>query len=458
VSLSVVILAAGQGKRMRSALPKVLHRLGGKPLLERAYRAARDLRPEQVYMVYGHGGEQVRDALGYLSVQWIEQDRQLGTGHAVAQALPFIDSGMDPSDTVLVLYGDVPLITPETLDRLVKASDGGRLALLTVELPDPSGYGRIVRDAAAHVQRIIEDRDASPEERAIGEVNTGMMAVSASHLKRWVSCLENQNTQGEYYLTDVIAMAVADGIAVEPVSPATVFEVMGVNDRVQLALLERRYQRCQAEQLMRQGVTLLDPARFDLRGDLQAGQDVVIDVNVVLEGRVRMGDRVTIGPNNCIRDADIGDDASILPNCVIEGAEIGRGARVGPFSRLRPETRLAEEVHIGNFVEVKKSAVMSGTKINHLSYIGDAEVGHDTNIGAGTITCNYDGANKHKTVIGERVFIGSDTQLIAPVEVGHGATIGAGTTLTEDAPPGQLTLGRARQTTIAGWERPKKKR
>jgi bifunctional UDP-N-acetylglucosamine pyrophosphorylase/glucosamine-1-phosphate N-acetyltransferase len=458
VALSVVILAAGQGKRMRSALPKVLHRLGGKPLLEHAYRAARDLRPEQVYVVYGHGGEQVRDALGYLGVRWIEQDRQLGTGHAVAQALPFIDSGRDPGDTVLVLYGDVPLITSETLDRLAKASDGGRLALLTAELPDPSGYGRIVRDAAAHVQRIVEDRDASPVERAIGEVNTGMMAVSASHLKPWVARLENQNAQGEYYLTDVIAMAVADGIAIEPVSPATVFEVMGVNDRVQLVLLERRYQRCQAEQLMRQGVTLLDPARFDLRGDLQTGQDVVIDVNVVMEGRVRLGDRVTIGPNNCIRDADIGDDASILPNCVIEGAEIGRGARVGPFSRLRPETRLAEEVHIGNFVEVKKSAVMSGTKINHLSYIGDAEVGRDTNIGAGTITCNYDGANKHKTVIGDQVFIGSDTQLIAPVKVGDGATIGAGTSLTQDAPPGRLTLGRARQTTIAGWERPKKKR
>jgi bifunctional UDP-N-acetylglucosamine pyrophosphorylase / glucosamine-1-phosphate N-acetyltransferase len=456
--LSVVILAAGQGKRMRSALPKVLHRLGGKALLEHAYRAARDLRPEQVYVVYGHGGEQVRDALGYLGVQWIEQDRQLGTGHAVGQALPFIASGIDPGDTVLVLYGDVPLITSETLDRLVKGSDGGRLALLTVELPDPSGYGRIVRDAAAHVQRIVEDRDASPVERAIGEVNTGMMAVSVSHLKRWVARLENQNVQGEYYLTDVIAMAVADGVAVEPVSPASVFEVMGVNDRVQLAELERRYQRCQAEQLMRQGVTLLDPARFDLRGDLKAGQDVVIDVNVVLEGRVRLGDRVTIGPNNCIRDADIGDDASILPNCVIEGAEIGRGARVGPFSRLRPETRLAEEVHIGNFVEVKKSAVMSGTKINHLSYIGDAEVGRDTNIGAGTITCNYDGANKHKTVIGDQVFIGSDTQLIAPVKVGDGATIGAGTTLTQDAPPGQLTVGRARQTTIAGWERPKKKK
>ena len=458
MALSVVILAAGQGKRMRSALPKVLHRLGGKPLLEHAYRAARDLRPEQVYVVYGHGGEQVRDALGYLGIQWVEQDRQLGTGHAVVQVLPFIESGIDANDTVLVLYGDVPLITSETLDRLVKGSGGGRLSLLTVELPDPSGYGRIVRDAAGRVQRIIEDRDASPEERAIGEVNTGMMAVSASHLKGWVARLENRNAQGEYYLTDVIAMAVADGVAVEPVSPASVFEVMGVNDRVQLAELERRYQRCKAEQLMRQGVTLLDPARFDLRGDLQAGQDVVIDVNVVLEGRVRMGDRVTIGPNNWIRDTDIGDDASILPNCVIEGAEIGRGARVGPFSRLRPETRLAEEVHIGNFVEVKKAAVMSGTKINHLSYIGDAEVGRDTNIGAGTITCNYDGANKHKTVIGDQVFIGSDTQLIAPVKVGDGATIGAGTTLTQDAPPGQLTLGRARQTTIAGWERPKKKR
>ncbi|MGH8479188.1 MAG: bifunctional UDP-N-acetylglucosamine diphosphorylase/glucosamine-1-phosphate N-acetyltransferase GlmU [Gammaproteobacteria bacterium] len=452
--LNVVILAAGQGKRMRSALPKVLHRLGGKPLLEHACLAARDLQPEQIYVVYGHAGEQVRDALGYLGVRWVEQDRQLGTGHAVAQVLPFIGTGA----TVLVLYGDVPLITPETLDRLVKASHGGRLSLLTVELPDPSGYGRIVRDADAHVQRIVEDRDASPAERAICEVNTGMMAVSAALLKPWVARLENRNVQGEYYLTDVIAMAVAEGAAVEPVGPASVFEVMGVNDRVQLAELERHYQRCQAKQLMRQGVTLLDPGRFDLRGELQTGQDVVIDVNVVLEGRVRLGDRVTIGPNNYLRDADIGDDAAILPNCVIEGAEIGRGARVGPFSRLRPETRLAEAVHVGNFVEVKKSSVQSGTKINHLSYIGDAEIGRDTNIGAGTITCNYDGANKHKTLIGEGVFIGSDTQLIAPVKVGDGATIGAGTTLAQDAPPGQLTLGRARQTTIAGWERPTKKK
>ena len=288
--------------------------------------------PEQVYVVYGHGGEQVRDALPYL-------ERPMGRAGPATRDRPcggpgpplYRVRGIDPNDTVLVLYGDVPLITPETLDRLVKASDGGRLSLLTVELPDPSGYGRIVRDAAGHVQRIIEDRDASPVERAIGEVNTGMMAVSASHLKRWVARLENQNAQGEYYLTDVIAMAVADGVAVEPVSPASVFEVMGVNDRVQLAELERRYQRCQAEQLMRQGVTLLDPARFDLRGDLQAGQDVVIDVNVVLEGRVRLGDRVTIGPNNWIRTPTSATDASILPNCVIEGAEIGRGARVGPF-------------------------------------------------------------------------------------------------------------------------------
>ncbi|MGQ0592451.1 MAG: bifunctional UDP-N-acetylglucosamine diphosphorylase/glucosamine-1-phosphate N-acetyltransferase GlmU [Gammaproteobacteria bacterium] len=452
--LSVVILAAGQGKRMRSTVPKVLHRLGGKALLEHARLAARDLHPEQVYVVYGHGGEQVRDALPHLDVRWVEQDRQLGTGHAVAQVLPFIGMG----DTVLVLYGDVPLITPETLDRLVKGSGGGRLSLLTVELPDPSGYGRIVRDADAHVQRIVEDRDASPAERAIREVNTGMMAVSAALLKPWVARLENRNVQGEFYLTDVIAMAVADGVAVEPVSPSCVFEVMGVNDRVQLSELERHYQRRRADALMRDGVTLLDPTRFDLRGELEAGQDVVIDVNVVLEGRVRLGDRVSIGPNNYLRDADIGDDAVVLPNCVIEGAEIGRGARVGPFSRLRPETRLAEAVHIGNFVEVKKSLVRSGTKINHLSYVGDAEIGRDTNIGAGTITCNYDGANKYKTLIGEGVFIGSDTQLIAPVKVGDGATIGAGTTLTQDAPAGQLTVGRARQRTIAGWERPKKKK
>ncbi len=454
MNVSVAILAAGKGRRMRSALPKVLHYLGGKPLLQHVFEATQTLNPKQVYVVYGHGGEQVRDALPGLEVQWVKQDRQLGTGHAVAQVLPCLG----PGDTVLVLYGDIPLITPETLERLVKASDGGCLSLLTVELPDPSGYGRIVRDAETHVQRIVEDRDASPVERALREVNTGMMAVSASHLKRWVARLENRNLQGEYYLTDVVGMAVAEGVPVQTVSPDTTFEVMGINDRLQLAVLERHYQRRQAEGLMRGGVTLLDPGRFDLRGELMAGHDVVIDVNVVLEGRVRLGDRVTIGPNNWIRDADIGDDAVILANCVIEGAEIGRGARVGPFSRLRPETRLAEEVHIGNFVEVKKSSVQSGTKINHLSYIGDTEIGRDTNIGAGTITCNYDGANKHRTVIGDGVFIGSDTQLIAPVEVGDGATIGAGTTLTRDAPPGQLTVGRARQTTIAGWERPTKKK
>ncbi len=454
MGLSVVILAAGQGKRMRSALPKVLHCLGGKPLLEHACLAARELRPDEIHVVYGHGGGVVRDALARLEAQWVEQDRQLGTGHAVAQVLPSIGS----DETVLVLYGDVPLITPETLARLIKASEGGQLALLTIELPDPTGYGRIVRDPTGRVRRIVEERDASPEERAIREINTGMMAVSAALLKPWVARLENQNAQGEYYLTDVIAMAVEEGIAVETVRPASTYEVMGVNDRAQLAELERLYQRERAARLMRQGVTLLDPARFDLRGELQAGQDVVIDVNVVLEGRVRLGDRVTIGPGNYIKDADIGDDAQILPNCVIEGAEIGRGARIGPFSRLRPETRLAEAVHVGNFVEVKKSSVQSGTKINHLSYIGDSEIGRDTNIGAGTITCNYDGANKHRTLIGDRVFIGSDTQLIAPVKVGDGATIGAGTTLTQDAPPGELTVGRARQTTIAGWERPKKKK
>ncbi len=452
MGLSVVILAAGQGKRMRSSLPKVLHRLGGKPLLEHVCRAARALHPEQIYVVYGHGGGVVRDALAHLDVRWVEQDRQLGTGHAVAQVLPF----MQPAETVLVLYGDVPLITAETLALLLEASSGA-LALLTVELPDPAGYGRIVRDAAGQVRGIVEDRDASPAERAIREINTGMLAASAALLKPWVARLENQNAQGEYYLTDVIAMAVAQGIAVAPVTPASTFEVMGVNDRVQLAELERHHQRCQAERLMREGVTLLDPSRFDLRGDLETGQDVIIDANVVVEGRVRLGDRVAIGPGSYIKDADIGDDAQILPNCVIEGAEIGRGARVGPFSRLRPDTRLAEAVHIGNFVEVKSSAIRSGTKINHLSYIGDTEVGSDTNIGAGTITCNYDGARKHKTIIGDRVFIGSDTQLIAPVQVGDGATIGAGTTLTEDAPPGELTVGRARQRTITGWERPNKK-
>ncbi len=329
---------------------------------------------------------------------------------------------------------------------------------MTVELEDPKGYGRIVRDDSGAIVRIVEEKDATPEERTIREVNTGIMALPADRLKGWIGRLDNRNAQGEYYLTDIVAMAVADRIIVQGVRAKSPFEVMGVNTRAQLAELERHFQRTQAERLMEQGVALLDPSRFDLRGEIEVGRDVIIDVNVVLEGRIRVGNRVTIGPNVCIRDADIADDVIILPNCVIEDAVIGKGARIGPFARLRPETTLAEDVHIGNFVEVKKSKVEAGSKINHLSYVGDTDVGRGVNIGAGTITCNYDGANKHRTVIGDDVFIGSDTQLIAPVRVGDGATIGAGTTLTQDAPAGELTLSRAPQVTIPNWQRPKKEK
>ncbi len=451
MQLSVIILAAGQGTRMRSELPKVLHTLAGRPLLEHVYQAASALAAARVYIVYGHGGERVKEALCDLNAEWIEQARQLGTGHAVAQALPAID----PQHRVLIVYGDVPLITGATLERLVAAADNG-LALLTVERPDPSGYGRIVRSPSGAVQRIVEEQDASAEQLAIREINTGTLAVSARRLKDWVARLDNRNAQGEYYLTDVIAMAVAEPVPIATVSPDSVFEVTGVNDRVHLAELERYYQRCQAEHLMRAGVTLLDPQRFDLRGDLEIGQDVVIDANVILEGRIRIGHGVQIGPNTTIKDCEIADRVVILANSVLDGARIGSGARIGPFSRIRPETQLAEAVHIGNFVEVKQSAVASGSKINHLSYVGDAEIGRNVNIGAGTITCNYDGANKHKTIIGNDVFIGSDTQLVAPVRIADGATIGAGTTVTDDAPAGTLTVGRARQTSVPGWQRPRK--
>ncbi|MBA3494956.1 MAG: bifunctional UDP-N-acetylglucosamine diphosphorylase/glucosamine-1-phosphate N-acetyltransferase GlmU [Gammaproteobacteria bacterium] len=454
MNFSIVVLAAGQGKRMYSDVPKVLHALAGRPLLEHVCRAAARLSAERIYVVYGHGGERVREALRHLDVTWIEQTSQLGTGHAVAQALPSIDS----RNGVLILYGDVPLITSDTLERLKDALAEGGIGLLTVDLDDPGGYGRIVRDRSGAVVRIVEHKDATPEEWQIREINTGMMAIPAAHLLRWIERLDDRNAQREYYLTDIIGMAVGEGIPIKTVAAGSVYEVMGINDREQLADLERYYQGLQAQHLMRSGVTLRDPARFDLRGEIEFGRDAVIDVNVILEGRVKLGDRVHIGPNSYLRDADLGDDVVVLPNCVLEECAIGKGARIGPFSRIRPETRLADHVHVGNFVEIKKSTVAAGSKINHLSYVGDAEVGRDVNVGAGTITCNYDGANKHKTVIGDGVFIGSDTQLVAPVRVGDGATIGAGTTLTQDAPPGALTLGRARQSTVEGWTRPRKKK
>jgi bifunctional UDP-N-acetylglucosamine pyrophosphorylase/glucosamine-1-phosphate N-acetyltransferase len=452
--LNVVILAAGQGKRMYSDLPKVLHPLGGRPLLAHVVATALALDPVRVVVVYGHGGQVVPERLADLPVQWVEQAEQLGTGHAVAQAMPAVGA----SGTVLVLYGDVPLTRAETLRRLVDLAGADALAFVTVELEDPTGYGRVIRDAGGRVVRIVEERDASPTERAVREANSGILAVPAARLGPWLAGLGNDNAQGEYYLTDVIGRAVAEGLTVHTVLAESAAEVQGVNNRLQLAELERAYQRRQAEGLLLAGVTLADPARLDVRGEVTVGRDVFIDVNVVLEGRVVLGDRVRVGPGTVIRDAEIGAGTEVFAHCVIEGALIGPDGRVGPFSRLRPETRLAAHVHLGNFVEVKKSEVGEGSKINHLSYVGDSEIGRNVNVGAGTITCNYDGAHKHRTVIGDDAFIGSDTQLVAPVTVGAGATIGAGSTITRDAPAGELTLSRVAQTTRPGYRRPQKKR
>jgi bifunctional UDP-N-acetylglucosamine pyrophosphorylase/glucosamine-1-phosphate N-acetyltransferase len=452
--LEIIVLAAGAGTRMRSDRPKVLHALAGRPLLAHVLATAAELRPAAIHVVYGHGGEQVRAAFPGLPVHWVEQAERLGTGHAVAQALPAVaDDAL-----VLVLYGDVPLTTAATLHGLIAAAGPETPALLTAVLPDPTGYGRIVRNAAGQAVRIVEQKDANADELALNEVNTGMMALPAAPLKAWVGRLRNDNAQGEYYLTDVVAAAVADGMAVVPVVARALDEVLGVNDRLQLAHLERAYQRRQAEALMRAGVALADPARFDLRGELVCGRDVFIDVGAVFEGRVVLGDNVTVGAHCVVRDSTLAEGAEILPMSLIESAEIGPDCHVGPFARIRPGTRLAEGARIGNFVEVKKSAIGRGSKVNHLSYVGDATVGANVNIGAGTITCNYDGANKHQTVIGDGAFIGSDTQLVAPVEVGAGATIGAGSTITRDTPAGELTLSRAKQQTLPGWKRPVKKR
>jgi bifunctional UDP-N-acetylglucosamine pyrophosphorylase/glucosamine-1-phosphate N-acetyltransferase len=449
--LSVIILAAGQGTRMRSRLPKVLHPLAGKPLLAHVLDTARQLQPAQIVVVYGHGGEQVPKALAADDVVWVEQAEQLGTGHAVEQAMPRV-----PDDhTVLILYGDVPLIQADTLRELVARGAAG-FGLLTVNLESPQGYGRIVRDAQGEVQRIMEEKDAGPDEQAIDEVNSGILAAPAVRLRYWLTQLENDNAQQEFYLTDTIALAVAEGIRIQTAQPTTPAEVAGVNSRQQLAQLERTYQRRQAERLMAGGVTLLDPARLDVRGEVETGRDVMLDVNVVLQGRVRIGDNVSIGPGCVIRDSEIGNDVIIHAHSVIEQSRIDPGAQVGPFARLRPGTVLAAQTRVGNFVEIKNSRIGAGSKINHLSYIGDTDMGEQVNIGAGTITCNYDGANKHRTRIGDRAFIGSDSQLIAPVTVGDDATLGAGTTLSADAPAGELTLSRSKQKTLKGWKRPTK--
>lgn len=450
---SIIILAAGQGTRMHSRLPKVLHKLAGRPLLEHVCLTAYTLQYRTLVIVYGYGGRQVPDALPHLKAEWIEQAEQLGTGHAVAQALPLIED----DNHVLILYGDVPLITSETLEQLVAAAADTGFSLLTAVVDNPAGYGRIIRDAADAVIRIVEDKDASDSERRIHEINTGMMVVRADLLRRWIAALNNNNRQGEYYLTDILGMAAVEGVAIHTVKPSAVHEIAGINDRIQLAEAERHYQQARAQDLMLQGVTLLDPARLDLRGQLTFGTDVVIDVNVIIEGEVSLGNDVHIGANCQLRDVAIGDEVEIQPNCVIEKAKIGRYSRIGPFARIRPDTHLAEHVHVGNFVEVKKSELGEGSKVNHLSYIGDSEIGRNVNVGAGTITCNYDGANKHKTVIEDNVFIGSNTQLVAPVRVAAGATIGAGTTITRNVEAGTLAISRVDQRCIRDWKRPEKK-
>lgn len=448
--LSVVILAAGKGTRMRSALPKVLHPLANNSLLEHVINAAETLEADDIHVVYGHGGELVPETLSHKNVDWVLQSEQLGTGHAVVQAIP----NVKPGNKVLVLYGDVPLTSIETLKKLVDSTNSNTLGLLTVHLDDPTGYGRIVRDDNNNVSRIVEHKDASADELLINEVNTGILCAPSEHLAGWLDSLRSDNAQGEYYLTDIIEMAVNSGVSIIASHPAAEFEVLGVNNKVQLAELERHYQLQRANALLEAGVTLRDPARFDVRGTLECGQDVIIDINAVFEGEVKLGNGVSIAPNCCIKDAEIGDGVTILANTVIENAKIGANSRVGPFARLRPETELAEETHIGNFVETKKAKVGRGSKVNHLSYVGDSIVGTGVNIGAGVITCNYDGANKHLTEIGNDVFVGSDSQLVAPVKIGDGVTIGAGSTITKDVDPDVLALSRTKQVTRSGYKRP----
>lgn len=451
MSLEIVILAAGQGTRMRSALPKVLHPVAGKAMLGHVIDTARALNPQRIHVVIGHGADAVRERLAAADLNFVLQEQQLGTGHALAQALPFIQA-----ERVLVLYGDVPLIEAPTLERLLAQAAPEQLALLTVELADPSGYGRIVRDAAGRVTAIVEQKDASAEQRAIREGNTGILALPGARLADWLGRLSNRNAQGEYYLTDVIAMAVADGLTVATAQPEDAMEVQGANDRLQLSQLERHYQQRAARRLMAQGVTLLDPARFDVRGEVTAGRDVVIDVNVILEGRVVIEDGVEIGAHCVIRNSTLRRGAVVKAHSHLDGAELGEGADCGPFARLRPGSVLGAGAHVGNFVELKNAVMGAGAKAGHLAYLGDAEIGAASNIGAGTITCNYDGANKHRTVIGEDAFIGTNNSLVAPVTIGAGATTAAGSVITSAVPDSALAVGRARQRNIDGWQRPQK--
>ncbi|MEE8528073.1 MAG: bifunctional UDP-N-acetylglucosamine diphosphorylase/glucosamine-1-phosphate N-acetyltransferase GlmU [Gammaproteobacteria bacterium] len=451
MALSVIILAAGQGTRMHSEMPKVLQPLAGRPLLAHVLDTVEALSPSAIHVVYGYGGDAVPEALPEYDVRWVLQAEQLGTGHAVSQAMPAVAD----EDTVLILCGDVPLVQAATLTALVSAADGG-MAVLTVVLEDPTGYGRIVRDDAGEVARIVEEKEADEQVRAIREVNTGLVACPAGRLRQWLDDISNDNTQGEYYLTDAIALATDAAVSVRAMVVSDQDEVMGVNDKKQLAAAEAATRARKAEELMLGGVTIADPARIDIRGTLLCGSDVFIDVDTVFEGDVKLGNRVRIGPFTLIKDAEIAAGTEVLSHTAIDTAVIGPGCRIGPFARIRPETRLEKDVRVGNFVEMKKSHVADGSKVNHLSYIGDSTIGKGVNVGAGTITCNYDGTNKYQTHIGDGAFIGSGTQLVAPVEVGANAVIGAGSTITNNAPGDELTVARARQTVVKDWKKPKK--
>lgn len=452
MNISVVILAAGKGTRMRSRLPKVLQPLAERPLLEHVIGTAEALNARSICVVYGHGGETVQQHFADRSLAWALQEPQLGTGHAVQQAMPHLQD----DEVVVILYGDVPLVTSATVEKLAAAAVDGP-AILTVIEDDPSGYGRIIRNPEGAVVAIVEEKDATDEQRRVTEVNTGLLACPVAQLGPWLDALKSDNAQGEYYLTDVVASAVADGLKVAAVTAAAATEVMGINDKAQLAIAERAYQQRQVGELLTAGATLADPARVDVRGTLQIGADVFIDVNAVFSGAVVLGDNVHIGPNCVITNTTLGNGVTVNANCVLEDAVVGDNCDLGPFARLRPQAELHEGARVGNFVEIKKATLGAGSKANHLTYIGDATIGKNVNVGCGTITCNYDGANKHQTIIGDNAFIGSGVELVAPVEIGAGATIGAGSTIGKDAPAGELTIERSRQKTISGWQRPVKK-
>ena len=451
MSTTVIILAAGKGTRMRSSLPKVLQPLAGRPLLGHVIDTAKKLNADNIITIYGHGGEQVQAAFTAQKIKWVEQSEQLGTGHAVQMTLPVL-----PQDGVsLILSGDVPCINPFTLQKLLDATAETGIGLVTLTLPDANGYGRIVRKNG-QIQAIVEHKDATNEQRQIQEINTGIYAVSNAKLHQWLPNLSNENVQGEYYLTDIVAMALADGMQVASVEPEQAFEVEGVNDRVQLAALERQFQACQAKQLMQQGVHLIDPSRFDLRGNLTVGQDVQIDINVIIEGDCELGDHVEIGAGCIIKNTKIAAGTKVQPYSIFDNAIVGEDTQIGPFARLRPGAKLAAEVHIGNFVEVKNTTIGVGSKANHFTYLGDAEIGAGSNIGAGTITCNYDGVNKFKTIIGDQAFIGSNSSLVAPVKIGNGATVGAGSTITRDVEDNSLAVERSKQFAKENYPRPQK--